>query len=228
MAKSKKPSFVTPHGRFVFPNLNTPDTKFDKAGVYKVDLNPDDEAAGAKLLAKLEEWREAAATGVREDRDAGVVGLDDRQFKAWEKATEKLDDGETVPLMDLPVKEQDEEYGGGLLFSFKMKAEGTTRNGEKYERKPRLFDAAGTPIDELIRTGTEGYVSFEPYLYYSAGFGGAGVALRLKAVQVTKLAQGAANAEDFGFEAVDGFSIDEDAGDFDSEDAGDGGYDFGG
>ena len=221
MAKIKRLSLTSPVGRAVFPHLNTPDTMWDKEGAYKVDLNPSDPEEAKALLSKLEELHKMAIEGVAATED--TPGLDPRSKTAWDGAVAK---GTEIDIQALPVKEQDEEFGGGLLFSFKMKAKGRTRGGETFDRAPRLFDATGNPCDEFIGTGSIIRVSFEANLYYTPTIG-AGVSLRLQAVQIIKLGGAGRSAEDFGFDAVDGFSI-EDADNFDAAEGETAdGYDFG-
>lgn len=227
MAKSKRIRLTTPLSRFVFPHLNSPDTKFDPVGTYHVDGNPLDANAGERLRRAVDEWVQAAVDGVAADPDNGIVGLDPRQKKAWDKAVAA---DKEITANDPPYKAQDEEYGGGFLFTFKMNPRGRTRNGEEYERSPKIFDSTGKAIDVFVRTGTEGFISFEPYCYYSPGFGGAGVSLRLAAVQITELAEGGGSAESFGFSEVEGYSLEDAESDFDSGEEGEEaatGYDFG-
>ena len=59
--KRKKVLVVTPVGLAVWPHLHSPDTKFDKDGVYRVQLAYPAESAEAKqLVAQIDAWVEKA------------------------------------------------------------------------------------------------------------------------------------------------------------------------
>ena len=70
-----------------------------------------------------------------------------------------------------------------------------------------MFDSTGKPmIDANVWSGSEMKVSAELIPYYTA-MAGAGVSMRLRAVQVTKLVEGgSSNAKGYGFDKVkDGY-----------------------
>lgn len=212
MARRKKQLIVTPRGVLIYPHLNSPDYEFDDAGVYQTKLRLTGTDA-EKFKAFCEDQQKQAAAEAKEEG----------KFKGKGK----------VPLAPLPFTEDDD---GNLIFNFKMKASGTTRNGEQFTRSPKLFDAAGKPCnDARVGGGTVARVSFEPYRYYAKMVGGAGVSLRLEAVQIIELQEWSSgrNAEGYGFEQEDGFSVDEyapmdgaDEVDADSDDTEDGDDDF--
>ena len=188
MAKRTKNILTTPAGVLVYPHLNSPDYKFDEAGVYqtKLRLSGKDVTALTALCKKVQ--KEAAAEA---------------------KENGKFKGKGAVPLADLPISEDDD---GNTMFNFKMKAKGTTRNGETFTREPKLFDAKGRPcMDAKVGGGTVAIIAFETYGYYAKMVGGAGVSLRLEAVQVLDLKEwgNGRDAEGFGFAEQDGFSVDE-------------------
>ena len=188
MARRKKELVTTAMGVLVWPHLNSPDYEYDEAGVYQTKLRLSGTDA-KKLTAYCEKQREMAAAEAKENG----------KFKGKGK----------VPLADLPIKEDED---GNLLFNFKMKAKGTTRNGETFTREPKLFDAKGQPCnDARVGGGTVARISFESYRYYAKMVGGAGVSLRLEAVQIIDLHEWTSgrSAEGFGFDKEDGFSVDE-------------------
>ena len=200
MARRKKELVTTPMGVLVWPHLNSPDYEYDEAGVYQT-----------KLRLTGTDAEEFKAYCEAQQKEAAVEAKESKSFKGKGK----------VPLADLPYKEDDD---GNLLFNFKMKAKGTTRNGETFTREPKLFDAKGQPCnDARVGGGTVARISFESYRYYAKMVGGAGVSLRLEAVQIIDLQEWSSgrSAEGFGFEATDGFSVDEytapDAPDSDSD-----------
>ncbi len=192
MARRTKKLLTTAVGVAVWPHLNSPDYEYDEGGVYQVKLRLSGEDAEKFEAFCAAQQKEAAAEAKAEGK-----------FKGRGK----------VPLADLPFKEDED---GNKLFNFKMKATGTTRGGEKFTRSPKLFDASGQPCnDARVGGGSVIRVSFEPYRYYSKLVGGAGVSLRLEAVQIITLEEWTSgrDAEGYGFEATDGFSVDEFTGD---------------
>ena len=65
--KRKKVLVVTPIGAAVWPHLHSPDTKFDKDGVYRVQVAYADESPEAtKLVGQITAWVEKAITEQRE------------------------------------------------------------------------------------------------------------------------------------------------------------------
>lgn len=188
MARRKKNLIVTPIGVLVWPHLNSPDFEFDEAGVYQTKLR---------------------LTGTDAESFKAFCASEQQKAAAEAKESGKFKGKGAVPLANLPVSEDED---GNLLFNFKMKAKGTTRNGETFTREPKLFDAKGVPCnDARVGGGTVARISFEPYGYYSKMVGGAGVSLRLEAVQILDLKEwsGGRSADGFGFEETDGFSVDE-------------------
>ena len=174
--KKRNERFVSPKGRFVYPWLTTPDTKFDPEGVYRLKLAVPATEAAAVVEGLETKWAEILSTN-----EAGVTK---ESTKPW-----SLD-----------------EATNEFLLSFKMKAVVTTREGETWKQRPSIFDAAGLPCTDLkIGGGTMGRVSYEIIPYANAAIG-AGLSLRLKAVQIIDLVEfGSADAGDYGFESEDGF-----------------------
>ena len=125
MAEKRKRNerFVSPSGRFVYPWLTTPDTKFDADGVYRLKLAvAADEAA--ELVALLEEKYEANL----QNNNAKVR---EEGARPWE-----LDDATN-------------EY----LFTFKMKASVTTKSDAIAARRIRIIVGllSGCTANELGR-----------------------------------------------------------------------------
>ena len=180
----KQENIVTPKGVLVYPHLNKADTKFDKDGVWRASLRlPKKEAEN--LMKDLTDKITANATAETQKRG--------KQVKAANNPFS--DDGE-----------------GNILFNFKMKASGTRNTGERWNQKPILYDSKGNifdPKDKIIWGGTEAKVAFQPVPYF-VGSIGAGVSLRLKAVQILNLVTGGADATSFGFKEEDGFEAKED------------------
>ena len=82
---------------------------------------------------------------------------------------------------------------GNIIFKFKAKAKIMMKSGDVIDIKIPIFDSKGTPMKEQVWSGSEMKVSADMIPYYTA-MAGAGVSLRLKAVQITKLVEGGAGA----------------------------------
>lgn len=179
---------TSPKGVAVYPHLNSPDVKFKEAGEYHVKLRVP--LAEAKPLMKL---------------------VDEQMAKALKEALEKAETPKAKKAVkacaDKPYSletDDDDNKTGFVLFSFKMKASGKNKKtGEEWTQRPAIFDAAGQPAtDKKLRIGAGSVirVSFEFNTFWTAKLG-AGVSLRMKAVQVIKLVEwGQGNAEYHGFE----------------------------
>jgi hypothetical protein len=202
MAEKKQKNFqaTTPRGIFRYPALDKPDfgnEEFPKPqGVYKVQLILTEQEA-EPLIAKLAPlYDQAVAEG-----NEKFKGLKVEQRKKLKE----------LKVNDLYAQEYDretEEPTGNLIFKFEMNASGENKKGEKYTRKPAIFDAKGKPMVKVpsIWGGTEGKVSFEAVPYFIAGTGAAGLKLRLNAAQIIELVSGGQRAaSDYGFGEEDGF-----------------------
>lgn len=198
--KKKNPSFTTPRGTFKYPKLNEPDTKFKEAGEYGVKLILSAEA-GQALIDKLTPlYDEAVEAGEAEYAELPVATRKKTPFKTNDFYT--------------PVYNEDtEEETGEIEFTFKMAASGVNKKtGKTWERKPAIFDAKGKPMvnPPAIWGGTEGKVNFEVMPYFTAT-AGAGISLRLNAVQILELVSGgmSRSASAYGFGEEEGFDASE-------------------
>ena len=184
--KKKAERFVSPKGTASYPYLTKPDTKFNPDGEYKVSLIVDGDAA-SKTIDLLAEQHDAAVSKAKK-----------------ENAGKRVKEGE------LPFIGNDD---GTVTFKFKLKAKVTPKNGNQFEQKPLLFDAKGKPLvgEPKVGGGSTIKVSYEVVPYYTA-IAGAGVSLRLKAVQIIELKEysGGGNAESYGFCEEEGFEAGED------------------
>ena len=185
MAEKKKAErFVSPKGTASYPYLTKPDTKFNPDGEYKVSLIVASDAA-SKVIDFLTEQHNAAVAKAKK-----------------ESAGKRVKEG------DLPFIENDD---GTVTFKFKLKAKVTPKNGAPFEQKPVLFDAKGKPlVGELkVGGGSTIKVSYEVVPYYTA-IAGAGISLRLKAVQIIELKEysGGSTADSYGFDEEEGFEAD--------------------
>ncbi len=186
MAEKKKVErFVSPKGIASYPYLTNPDTKFNHDGEYKVSLIVAGDDA-SKAIDFLTEKHKAAVAQAKK-----------------ENAGKRVKEGE------LPCIENDD---GTVTFKFKLKAKVTPKKGDQFEQKPALFDAKGKPLtgETKVGGGSTIKVSYEVVPYYTA-IAGAGVSLRLKAVQIIELKEysGGGNAESYGFGEEEGFEADD-------------------
>lgn len=183
--KKKAERFVSPKGTASYPHLTHPDTKFNPDGEYKVSLIVAGDDA-SKVVNFLTEKHKAAVAQVKK-----------------ENARKRVKEG------DLPIIENAD---GTVTFKFKMKAKVTPKKGDPFEQKPALFDAKGKPLtgETKIGGGSVIKVCYEVVPYYTA-IAGAGISLRLKAVQVLELKEysGGGDAESYGFGEEEGFEAGE-------------------
>lgn len=189
--RKKRPVFTTPKGRAVFPRVNKPDTKFNPDGDFSVKLSLT-EAEAAPLIEKLEgAAKESFASAVKENK------------------------GKKVKQADLPFKQETDQEGnetGNLLFNFKLKAKVTKQDGESYTQRPSIYDAKGKSVDPaktIVGGGSIIKVAYEIFPFFTALIG-AGISLRLKAVQVLELVEyGERSAKSYGFGEEEGYSAED-------------------
>ena len=185
MSKAKNPRYVTPAGTAQYPYLTKPDTKFNPDGEYKLKLEIPG-AAAQDIVTFLDEQHEAAQAKAKKENPG-----------------KKIKEG-TCPY------EVDED-SGKVTVSFKLKAKVTPKNGDPFEQRPAIFDAKGKPLQDVnVGGGSKVKVAYEMVPYYTA-IAGAGISLRLKAVQVIDLKEysGGASAEGYGFGEEDGYEAED-------------------
>lgn len=198
MAEKKKLStLTTPAGIAVYPWLVEPDTKFNADGEYRTKLRLPKSEVG-EIINKID----AAAA------EALATAKEDICKKAKNKKEEKEKLAKCVPA-DLPYKDVIDDDGnetGEVELNFKMKAKVKTKSGKIFEQRPQLFDAKGKPIKEdiTIYSGSTIKVAFQIVPFFTP-LVGAGVSLRLRAVQIIDLVSGGGNAESYGFGEEEGY-----------------------
>lgn len=209
-ARKKLPKFTTPKGKFLYPKLVEVDYGTDKfkkpEGEYNVKLILQaDDPATKEFLAKLQPTYQEALSEGKVHFDALPV--------AKRKELKKLKEG--ALYQDVYDKET-EEPTGEIIIGFKMKASGTyskgPKTGQKWHRKPVIFDAKGLRIEKppAIWSGTIGRVSFSARPYWLPKDGQAGLTLYLEAVQIIDLVtSGGASASQHGFDEEDGYQFEE-------------------
>lgn len=185
MAKNNNVKVVSPVGVSQYAWLTTPDTRFDETGHYKTNL-----IINGKEAQSLKTQIDA------EIKKSVALAKEKAKGKAIKEAPRPYDD-EMI----------DGKASGNVIFKFKTKAKIIAKDGKVIPNRVALFDSAGKPmIDANVWSGSEMKVSAELIPYYTA-MAGAGVSMRLRAVQVTKLVEGgSSNAKGYGFEKVkDGY-----------------------
>ncbi len=212
--RAKKPQFTTPRGVWKFPRLATADTKFKADGEYSVKVVLP-KADAAKLIADLKPLH-AAAVKAAPALFAELKPETRKKLKA-----KNGDKGYTVNPFYTEEVDEDEKPTGNVEFVFKMTASGEYKSGpkagQKWSRKPVMFNAKGEKINVNPWGGSEGKVTFEVGFmkdqetpgYFIPGTGAVGIKLGLEAVQILKLVQGGErDASGYGFGQEEGEDID--------------------
>jgi hypothetical protein len=186
----KRPVLRTPAGTARYPRLTKPDTKFNADGVYKIDLLLKTDAPGTtEFIESLDKaYAESVATAKKENKGKKVKDAD----KPY------------GPVLDKEGNETDE-----IKVGFKMSAVVRPKGKEAWEQRPALFDAKGKPlVNPKVGGGSTVKVAYEIVPFFTALIG-AGISLRLKAVQIINLVEfGGKSASDFGFEAEESADAD--------------------
>jgi hypothetical protein len=171
---------TTPKATFKYPKLIEPETKFTPEGHYKV-------------------------TAVIPAEDAGPIADQlDALFEAHKASLKAQAPTQKFKAIDPSFGYEDIDGKPCFTISCKMKAKGMDRDGRAWSAVPALFDATGAPVKdrEALRgmwSGTTGRVSFEACPFYQPALG-AGITLRLKAVQIINLVESGGSADSFGFQ----------------------------
>lgn len=199
----------SPKGKFRYPTLTTPDTKFKEEGEYRVNLVLDADNKEAKaLIASIDRM---AAEKLSEVVAEAKTPAEKKKWGINNQPYQFLEDAETG------------DPTGEVSFKFAMKASGISKKtGKEWNRKPVLFDAKGKRIvdtDDLkIGGGTIGKVSYEMHPYAPNTKIGVGVSLKLEAVQIIDLKTwGEKSADEYGFGAEEGYDSREGDGSFRDE-----------
>ena len=181
---------TTPKATFRYPKLIEPETKFSPEGHYKVTAVIPAEEAG-ELADQL-----------------------DALFEAHKASLKAQAPGQKFKAIDPSFGFEDIDGKPCFTISCKMKAKGMDRDGRAWSSTPALFDATGAPVKDRdalrgMWSGTTGRVSFEACPFFQPALG-AGITLRLKAVQVIDLVESGGSAGSYGFqEEAGGWAADE-------------------
>lgn len=172
---TKPQKLTTPLGTAVYPALKRPDTKFHDLGQYKADVSIPIETA-KPLMDKLSAF-------YKEQTGTAANQTENTMFK---------------------VETDDQGNTKSALFKLRIKNR-MTKQGEVWDRRPKLFGADLTPAPAADpRGGSKIKVSFEFYVWEANGK--KGVSLQPVAVKIIELVSGeAADGADFGFDKEDGY-----------------------
>lgn len=158
-----------PEGEAVFPWLNTPDTKYNAEGKYKLDLRvPGAEAAAS--VRQLETIRDAFF--------AGLSAKDQKTHRTVAVAVAELDDSGAET--------------GNILFRASLNAVGHNKEtGETWTQAPRIWDSEGNRAQDVeVWGGSRLVLRVEVRPYAMGSTKTVGVSLRLRDVQVVDLVTG--------------------------------------
>lgn len=163
-----------------YPKIDRPDTKFDDNGQYSCDIVIP-EADAETFMKRL------------------IAYHKEKLGKAPSKSGNSMWE---------PVEDDDGEPTGDIKFKIKVKNKISKKTGKLWDRKPRVFDAAGNLIkgETNLGGGSKVKVSFELYDWESGGK--EGISLQLQAIQILELVEytgGGASADEYGFGEEEGY-----------------------
>lgn len=177
-------------GKAVYPRLAQPDTKFDELGQYKADVSVP--------MADAEE----------------IMEILSETFKAHTGKPPKKADN----TMWYFETNEDGDVTGNVVFKCRVKNKVRKRDGQLWDRKPKLFDASLKAVDVNPFGGSTYVVSADIYCW-EAGVK-KGVSLQPIGVQVLELVTGSGpSASSMGFKAQEGYTADPAPADGDEGDA---------
>lgn len=195
MAEKRKrlPTYITAVGTAIYPWLTKADTRFNSDGEYHVKLRlpADSQIKVGDDLVDLHEFLSEAAG------------------ESLAAAKEEAKNPKKVKAADLPIGDHEDDAGnetGDVVYNFKMKAVVKPKEGDPFTQKPKLFDANGAAFEpKSLFGGSKLKVAFSVIPFYTA-LVGAGISLRLRAVQVIELVEGqGGTAESYGFGKEEGY-----------------------
>ena len=187
----KLPRYTFPRGVFVYPSLHEARDNFNKDGKeYSTGLRlsaQDGQAVRAHFAPIL---AEAIA--------AGRATYDALPLQTRKKIKFQPNEEIGVDVVD----EATEKETGEVLFKFKRKSEGVSKDtGKPWSITLPVFDGKGVPMKGVpVWGGSEGRLTVEYAPYFVPGTGAAGLRFVLVAAQVLKLVgKGERSADEFGF-----------------------------
>lgn len=207
---------TTPAGTAIWPYLNKADTKYNANGEFKVSLRylADDVQ---ELIEFLDNAAEAAYKAETEKLEELINSEDTPKPKKGKvrAALKKVQSlGPHAPYT-MVLDDETGEENGEVDISLKMINNVTVKStGKSFSQKPVIFDAKGKVLKNppMINGGSTLKASYELTSFCMPASVGAGVSLRLKAVQIIDLAEYGSDPDAYGFGAEEGgYEADEDA-----------------
>ena len=173
---------VTPKGKFHWPHIGQPDTRYKAQGQYHIKVQLSGEE-GESFRSEI-----------------------DRAHESWKQEVNKSKGKKAYQeFMPYKVIMGDDGLEEGIQFHFKMLASGVnSRTGQAFTQRPMVVGPDKSPLPTSIKlaNGSEGKVAYEmaPYQHGTS----LGIQLRMKAVQVLKLIEWNGSSGD-----ADMFSVEE-------------------
>lgn len=183
MAKKSQKITLGP-GIAAYPKVDRPDTKFDENGQYSCDIVMP-EAEAAPIMKRLSDYQK------------------DKLDKAPSKSGNSMWE---------PVEDEDGNPTGDIKFKIKVKNRISKKTGKLWDRRPKVFDAAGKLIEGETNLGGGSRVKVSCELYDWESGGKNGISLQLQAIQILELVEytgGGADASEYGFGEEEGYVADE-------------------
>lgn len=210
---SKRPKLVeltTPRGVFRYPSIHEPDygnEDYPKPeGQYRVSL----------ILEHDDPKTQAFLEDLKPHYEEAMQKADEEFAKLPVGSRKKLKEVTQNPLFNEVYDPDTEEPTGEIEFRVGMAASGEyktgPKKGQKWSRKPLVFDAQGNRIKNIppIGSGSEGKLRVQLSPYFVTGTGVAGLKLRLAGVQLLELIEfGERSASSLGFEEEEGYVMKE-------------------
>ena len=179
MSNNTIPRMTTPQGSLSYPRLDKPDTKFKELGEYKADL-----------IVPLKEAKPLI------DKLAPIY-----EQHVGKKLPKKPYKGNKESFYFLEQDKKTEEETGNVVFKLRV-ANRLNKQDELWDRKPKVFNAFGQPLDTRVGGGSTAKVAFDTYLWKTPA-GAPGMSLQPVAVLVSNLVEGSGGDADSFFDADD-------------------------
>ncbi|QSI31451.1 hypothetical protein GNX71_18450 [Variovorax sp. RKNM96] len=217
MATAKRPQLkkaISPVGTASFPKLNAPDTKFKANGEYSTKLFFDPEQIEA-AIEQIEAEKAAAFEAEKAQLEADVKAAAPKDKVKLQAKLRAMKMGDNSPYGEVYDNETGEPTGQ-MFMKFSSNARVIREGKPDLILKPDFFSASGKEIKvpPEIWGGSKLAIAYslQPYNTPAAGFG---MKLRLDAVQIHELSNGAKKgAAGYGFgQSEEGYEAPEDDGD---------------
>jgi hypothetical protein len=205
--KRKYINYVSPAGVAIFPRVNKPDTKFNKAGVYSAKLKfKSDDAALLAFIAKYTETLDEFEVATKEKLAA------DKKTAKRAASLSRVEIGK-------PEMDDNDDETGYTVINFKLNASYTDeKSGKTTTYVPKLFDAKNKATTVSVWGGSILKIAGTVNPYYVAKDNEIGISFRMSGVQILKLVTGnGQSAERMGFTEEEGGFEDTDGSGFKDE-----------